>query len=117
MSLTKLRTVSTKRTLIISRMIDKFDTKSLEINVEYKIAKKTSYYSIHLLLAFQKELIICNDSNYALNSVYYKNINYRISVNYRIEVKTNYYSIDSFLVFWKYLIVSNDSNYALNSVY
>ena len=77
----------TKKTLIISKSSDKFDTKTLEINVQYKIAEKTSYYSIDLLLAFQKELIICKVSNYALYSVYEINIDFFTTVRLHYQKK------------------------------
>ena len=47
-----------------------------EINIQYRIVLKTHYYFIDLLLVFQKYMIVCNESNYAFNSVYYKNIDF-----------------------------------------
>ena len=77
----------TKKTLIISKSNDKFDTKTLEINVQYKIAKKTSYYSINLMLVFEKEPIVCKDSNYALYSVYQNNIDFFTTVRLHYQKK------------------------------
>ena len=51
-------------------MEDYIETKRLEFNVEYRIAMKESYYSIDLLLAFQKYFIFCKDSNETFKSVY-----------------------------------------------
>ena len=48
----------------------------LEINVKYRVAKKTSCYSIDLMLIFQKYLVICNESNKLVNSFYQNNIDF-----------------------------------------
>ena len=46
----------------------------LEMNVQYRIAIKTSSYLIDLLLVFRKKLIVCSDSNSAFNNVYEESI-------------------------------------------
>ena len=46
-------------------MVDYILTKMLDINVNNRIPMKTSWYFIGLLLVFKKDLVICNDSNYA----------------------------------------------------
>ena len=84
----------------------------LEIFVNYRIRVKTNIYSIDLLLVFHKYMIVSNESNYAFNSVYNKNIGFsqkwsiqltqkilKIIVKYRIAKKTNDYSVDFFLIF------------------
>ena len=48
----------------------------LEINVKYKIAIKTSYYPIDLLLVFQKYLTFSNYSNEAFNIVIERDIDF-----------------------------------------
>ena len=68
--------VVTKKTLIVSKMVYQIHTKMLEKNVQYRVAVKTSYYFIDLLLVFQNYLIFGKDSNYAFNSVYEKSIDF-----------------------------------------
>ena len=62
MNLTKLLTVSTKKTLIFSKMVDQIHKKKLEIEVKNRIPIKTSRYFIDLQQIFQRHLVICNDS-------------------------------------------------------
>ena len=59
-----------KKALIFSKMAAYILTKMVEINVHNKIAMKTSRYFIDLQLVFKKNIVICNNSNYAFNSVY-----------------------------------------------
>ena len=73
MTLTKLVTMLTKEAMIFSKMVDEIHTKFLAINVKYSVAMKRSFYSLDLLLIFQKYLVNCNDSNYVFNSVNEKN--------------------------------------------
>ena len=76
MSLITLSTVFTKKTLIFLKMFDCILKKLLEISVNYRIAVKTNICFIHLLLAFWKDYIVCDDFNYAFNSDYQKNIHF-----------------------------------------
>ena len=57
-------------------MVYQIRSKMLEKNVEYRIAVKTSYYFIDLLLVFQNYLIFGKDSNNAFNRVYENNIDF-----------------------------------------
>ena len=66
----------TKKTFIVSTMVYQIRTKMLEKNVQYRIAVKTSYYFIDLLLVFQNYLIFGKDSNNAFNRVYENNIDF-----------------------------------------
>ena len=57
-------------------MVDYILTKMLEINVNNRIPMKTSLYFIDFQLILKKNLVICNNSNFAFNSVYSKNIDF-----------------------------------------
>ena len=63
MTQTKLLTVLTKQALIFSKMVDEIHTKFFQMHVKYSVDMKTSFYSSDLLSNFQKNLVICNDSN------------------------------------------------------
>ena len=74
MNLTKLLTVVTQNTLIFSLIVHQYHTKMLDINVKYRIAEKTCYFFIDLLLVFQKDLMIYIQTNWAINNIHEKNI-------------------------------------------
>ena len=65
-----------KTTLNFSQLFDCILKKGPDNSVNNRIAVKRKIHSIDLLLAFLKYLIVCNDSNYAFNSVYEKNIDF-----------------------------------------
>ena len=91
--------------------------------------KENRYYSVDLEPIFQKYLVICNDCNYALNSVYLKNIDFlkkdqlnshknawnQSKVPRCNENKFLFYQYTS--SFSEILFICNDCNYAFNSVY
>ena len=107
----------------------------LQINVKYRVAKRTSCYSIDLMLIFERHFVISSsstlfyDSNYTFYSVYLNNIDFfknswlnlpKSAWNQRKvqSCKENrYYYVDLETIFQKYLVICNDCNYAFNSVY
>ena len=103
--------------------------KMLPINAKYRVAKKTSFYSIDLLLTSQKYHVISRSSNKIVNSTYQKNIDFlkngrlnshkmlQINKEYRVGMKRSYYIMDLQLVFQKYLVICNITNKAFSSVY
>ena len=48
----------------------------LPINVKYRVAKKTSFYSIDLMLISQKYHVISRSANKIVNSAYQNNIDF-----------------------------------------
>ena len=107
----------------------------LQINVKYRVGKRTSCYSIDLMLIFERHFVISSsstlfyDSNYTFYSVYLNNIDFfknswlnlpKSAWNQRKvqSCKENrYYYVDLETIFQKYLVICNDCNYAFNSVY
>ena len=105
MTVTTLLTVFTKKHCFLKNL-DWIRTKMLEINVKYRVAKKTSCYSIDLMLIYQKYLVISKNSNKLVDNVFLNNIDFLkngrlnshkmlpINEKYRVEMKRSYYSID-----------------------
>ena len=79
-------------------------------------------FFIDLLLVFQKDLMICIQTNWAINNIYEKNIfclkrvdeihtqMLEINVKYRVAKKPRYYFFDLLVVFQKYALICNDSS-------
>ena len=92
----------------------------LEINVKYRVAKKTSCFSIDLMLIFQKYLVICNESNKIVNSTYQNNIDFlkngrlnshkNASNQHKVQSckENSYYSIEIQSMFQKCILFCND---------
>ena len=76
MTVTTLLTVFTKEHCFSKKNLDWIRTKMLEINVKYRVAKKTCFSSIDLLLFSQIYLVIYSGSNKVVNSVYKNNIDF-----------------------------------------
>ena len=76
MTVTTLLTVFTKEHCFSKKNLDWIRTKMLETNVKYRVAKKTSFFSIDLLLFSQIYLVISSGSNKVVNSVYKNNIDF-----------------------------------------
>ena len=118
-----------KKTLIFSKTVDYIHIKMLQNDVKYTTTIEPSKISSEKLLVFQKNHIICNNTNLAWNSVSQNNIdflkNYRLISHKnalkwrkkRATIEQSNFSNEKLLVFQKNNIICNNTNLALNSDY